>query len=787
MKKSVLFQIAQKLQGLASPWSVDTSPWPNYKLNTDKNSINDIVSAMQREVEDDKLKEEKILKAKTLLEQSNANKVKEETKKPDAKTIKQDPSAIKNANMSASKVGVDHEEAPANDSDAQTVNKEQINISIPKIAKGAVLEGLRAKQFIKLAKPSVDIDNLHPALAKRLFGMIEEYGTLTGNSVQINEGFRSYETQAALHKKMPDKAAPPGSSLHEKGLAVDMNTGDLDAMDKMGLMKKYGFTRPIGGETWHAEPSGLSINIDGAKKDVSLASQLIESSVGRGGGGYGSIKGTPLGRRNIDIASRIYNTGGQIPQDPVGMAGNKDNQIKPPVTAKNETDKTIASSTQPQAQSAAKQSVNNESTTPSSNKNITLASAKGYGGGNKPVTMQAAADVEDSKTADVKSAVVGSKDKASNIPNATGKGIEAVGPTIEAAAKTVGVNPDFMKTVAGIESGFNPNAKASTSSASGLFQFISSTWNEMLSKYGRKYDLEPNTSPFDAKANALMGGEYIKTNSSAIKSVKSDVNPVDVYMAHFLGTGGARTFFSKDRDTDAASAMPAAAKANRSIFYKPNGVSRTIGEVYDLMKSKVQNTSSRLGLNIDLGNAQLGDDNKSVPDKPSSTKSPTTTTTNSPVNKNIKTADYKYNDNTVKEKQSEQPQQGYAKTAAVLTNKSNPQTQVGGFTSSVQSNQNAGSKAEVAFAGVDSTLKESLNVQTEILEVLKQMHVLSQSTAKQMGEINKLNAMKQEEQKGNSSSARNSPALDAPIGSSKNFSREPTPLKQFPVDMRRTV
>jgi hypothetical protein len=54
-----------------------------------------------------------------------------------------------------------------------------------------------------------------------------------------------------------------------------------------------------------------------------------------------------------------------------------------------------------------------------------------------------------------------------------------------------------------------------------------------------------------------------------------------------------------------------------------------------------------------------------------------------------------------------------------------------------------------------------------------------------MSENNKLNAMKQEKKE--RSNARIPPSLDAPIGSSKNFSREPTPLKQFPVDMRRTV
>ena len=44
-----------------------------------------------------------------------------------------------------------------------------------------------------------------------------------------------------------------------------------------------------------------------------------------------------------------------------------------------------------------------------------------------------------------------------------------------AAAKT-GVNFTYLMEKAAVESSFNPDAKAKTSSATGLFQFIEQTW-----------------------------------------------------------------------------------------------------------------------------------------------------------------------------------------------------------------------------------------------------------------------------------------------------------------------
>lgn len=170
---------------------------------------------------------------------------------------------------------------------------------------------------------------------------------------------------------------------------------------------------------------------------------------------------------------------------------------------------------------------------------------------------------------------------------------------IEKASQKAGVSSDVMKTFAAIESNFNPVAKAPTSSASGLFQFITKTWNAMLRKYGKKYNLPMNTSPFDAEANALMGAEYIKENERAISGVKPNPNVTDLYMAHFMGAGGARTFFKMNPESKPARTMRASAKANKTIFFKNKGrgEARTANEIYKLMKYKTDKKAKMYGLN----------------------------------------------------------------------------------------------------------------------------------------------------------------------------------------------
>lgn len=135
---------------------------------------------------------------------------------------------------------------------------------------------------------NVDFSGFHPKFAEHLSSMANEYNEITGDKIPINSGYRSYESQLALKRKYPGKAATPGKSPHEFGLAFDTNTSVAESLDKLGLMKKYGFTRPVGKETWHVEAIGNSLDMNSAKKDPTIAEAGLLASLGKGGGGWGA-------------------------------------------------------------------------------------------------------------------------------------------------------------------------------------------------------------------------------------------------------------------------------------------------------------------------------------------------------------------------------------------------------------------------------------------------------------------------------------------------------------------
>ena len=64
-----------------------------------------------------------------------------------------------------------------------------------------------------------------------------------------------------------------------------------------------------------------------------------------------------------------------------------------------------------------------------------------------------------------------------------------IGAAIHRAAASTGVDFSYLLGQARIESGFNPNARAKTSSATGLFQFIDQTWLGTVKQHGAKHRL----------------------------------------------------------------------------------------------------------------------------------------------------------------------------------------------------------------------------------------------------------------------------------------------------------
>ena len=194
---------------------------------------------------------------------------------------------------------------------------------------------------------------------------------------------------------------------------------------------------------------------------------------------------------------------------------------------------------------------------------------------------------------------------------------------IAQAAEATGADFDYLMAQARIESSMNPGARARTSSAEGLYQFIDSTWLSTLDRHGERYGYGAvadaiqsragrssisnpgNTAAimalkFDPQASAMMAGALAQDNRAELMAVLGrEPDATELYMAHFLGSAGAGKFLSalaRDPSASAAPLMPQAAAANRSIFYTPGGAPRSLEGVMNLMRGKMQVAMAAEGL-----------------------------------------------------------------------------------------------------------------------------------------------------------------------------------------------
>ncbi|MCV6574717.1 MAG: lytic transglycosylase domain-containing protein [Cohaesibacter sp.] len=184
------------------------------------------------------------------------------------------------------------------------------------------------------------------------------------------------------------------------------------------------------------------------------------------------------------------------------------------------------------------------------------------------------------------------------------------------ASRATGAKFDFLLATAKRESGLRVDAKAPTSSATGLFQFIESTWLETMKEagpalgYGSVADkirkvgndyIVPDRSERqeilamrkDAKISALMAGAYARKNEAQLsQALGRTPKSGELYAAHFLGAqGSARLIGMSERQPDLAAdrLFPDQAKANRNVFYHRNGQAKSVREVYDNLVATVPN------------------------------------------------------------------------------------------------------------------------------------------------------------------------------------------------------
>jgi hypothetical protein len=195
--------------------------------------------------------------------------------------------------------------------------------------------------------------------------------------------------------------------------------------------------------------------------------------------------------------------------------------------------------------------------------------------------------------------------------------------TVLRASEVTGADPVYMMALADKESSFIPANKATTSSAEGLFQFITSTWFETVRSFGPKHGLIAEAKAIEIVngkpavpdqtmrehilglrrnpyISALMAAEMMNRDKAQIESrLGRNLSQSEFYLSHFFGVDSASKFIALVDDTpkkSAPDAFPAAAKANKSLFFAKKGKKTqqlSVAEVYDKIDGMIDKRLSR--------------------------------------------------------------------------------------------------------------------------------------------------------------------------------------------------
>ena len=189
---------------------------------------------------------------------------------------------------------------------------------------------------------------------------------------------------------------------------------------------------------------------------------------------------------------------------------------------------------------------------------------------------------------------------------------------IRLSSVRTGVDFSYLMKLAATESNFEPEIKATGSSATGLYQFTRDTWLNTIKKHGASYALNDYAEAIEfyvtrggyqrpmvkdkalykhllelrknPRLSAMMVAETVRDNQRRLSySLDREPTQTDLYLTHFLGTDGAIAFLKaleETPDIHAGKMFPAAARSNQDIFHAKPSDPRTVDEVYELFGNK---------------------------------------------------------------------------------------------------------------------------------------------------------------------------------------------------------
>lgn len=188
---------------------------------------------------------------------------------------------------------------------------------------------------------------------------------------------------------------------------------------------------------------------------------------------------------------------------------------------------------------------------------------------------------------------------------------ERVERAIRSASDETGTSFEYLVSTAYRESTFRPDLRATTSTATGLFQFLEQTWFGLVKEDGPSVGLGEQAAAItkepggrytvadaareqeilalrtDPALSSFMAAKFAQRNAAHLeKAIGRAPTEAELYVAHVLGpTGGAKLIrLNQDSpETVAAPFYPSAAAANQGIFYNRDGSPRTVAQVFQFL------------------------------------------------------------------------------------------------------------------------------------------------------------------------------------------------------------
>ena len=156
------------------------------------------------------------------------------------------------------------------------------------------------------------------------------------------------------------------------------------------------------------------------------------------------------------------------------------------------------------------------------------------------------------------------------------------------------------QSIGGAESGGNPNAKNPYSSASGTYQFIDSTFLNIVKQnpsnfpqYAGMTNAQILANKNDPTAQSTAMDISMAGYQNTLTNNNIDVNSGSLYACHFLGPQGAVNLYSQDPNTPVDQFLsPGVLSANRSMLYNSDGTAKTAGQLESILDKKAGGTGA---------------------------------------------------------------------------------------------------------------------------------------------------------------------------------------------------